>query len=370
VNPDLAAIASTVTWGAFFIGLIFGFVGNRSNFCTMGAVADIVNMGDWNRMRMWLLAMAVAIAGTAGLQAVGMIDISKTIYTGKNLLWLSAIVGGLLFGFGMTLGSGCGSKTLIRIGGGSLKSVVVFVVMGVAAYATMRGLFGVWRVAALDPVAVSLSSGQDLPSLLAKATGAARGTLMWVVAGALALGLAAFALKSRDFREGGHVSGSLIIGVLVVAGWYVSGKLGYVAEDPNTLQEAFVATNTGRMESLTYVAPIAFTLDFFMFFSDKSKVVTFGIASVAGIILGSLVYALISKSFRWEGFANAEDTANHLVGGVLMGFGGVTALGCTIGQGLTGISTMAVGSFLTFFAIVAGCVAALKYQMWRIERMA
>jgi uncharacterized protein len=369
--PDinLAAIASTVVWGAFFIGLIFGFVGNRTNFCTMGAVADIVNMGDWDRMRMWLLAIAVAVLGTTALQSAGLIDTAKSIYTGKNLLWLSAIVGGFLFGFGMTLGSGCGSKTLIRIGGGSLKSLVVFLVMGITAYATLKGLFGVFRVATLDPVALSLGTTQDLPAVVAKLLGAERKTMLWIIAGGLALGLLVFVFKSRGFATANNVAGGLIIGAVVVAGWYVSGKLGYVAEDPNTLQEAFVATNSGRMESLTYVAPIAYSIELFIFFSDKSKVLTFGIASVAGIVLGSFIYAWLGKSFRWEGFANAEDTANHLVGGVLMGFGGVTAMGCTIGQGLTGISTLAISSFLAFLAIVAGCVAALKYQVWRVEQM-
>jgi uncharacterized protein len=355
--PDinLASIASTVVWGAFIIGLVFGFVGNRTNFCTMGAVADIVNMDDWTRMRMWLLAITVAMIGTAALQTVGWIDVGKTIYTAKTVTWVSAIVGGFLFGFGMTLGSGCGSKTLIRIGGGSLKSVVVFLVMAIAAYATLRGLFGVWRVTFLDPLSVTLATQQDLPSIAAKLAGIDRKTALWAVVGAVALVLLGVTFKSREFVTADNIMGGVVIGAVVVAGWYVSGKLGYVAEDPNTLQEAFVATNTGRMESLTYVAPIAYTVELFIFFSDKSKVMTFGIASVFGIMLGSFIYAMVSKTFRWEGFANAEDTANHLVGGVLMGFGGVTAMGCTIGQG--------------FFAIVAGCVAALKYQMWRVEHM-
>ena len=87
-----------------------------------------------------------------------------------------------------------------------------------------------------------------------------------------------------------------------------------------------------------------------------------------GIVLGSLAYALASRTFRWEGFAGPEDTANHVIGGILMGFGGVTALGCTIGQGLSGISTLALGSVLAFFAIVAGSAATMKWQYWRMTR--
>jgi hypothetical protein len=164
------------------------------------------------------------------------------------------------------------------------------------------------------------------------------------------------------------VIGGLIVGAVIVGGWYVSGHLGYLPEDPQTLEEKFVATNSGRMESYSFVAPTAYLLELLLLWTDQSRVLTFGIAGVLGIIAGSAAMALATRSFRWEGFASVEDIGNHVVGGVLMGFGGVTALGCTIGQGLTGISTLAVGSFLALGAIVLGSVAAVRYQMWRIER--
>ena len=157
------------------------------------------------------------------------------------------------------------------------------------------------------------------------------------------------------------------LGAVVAAMWWVSGHWGHVAEDPNTLQEAFVATNSQRMEALSFVAPVAYTLDWLIFFSDKSKLLTIGIVSTAGVVIGSALWALASRSFRWEGFANAEDTANHLAGGTLMGIGGVTALGCTIGQGLAGVSTLALGSFIALASIIGGAVLALRYQSWRIE---
>jgi hypothetical protein len=155
---------------------------------------------------------------------------------------------------------------------------------------------------------------------------------------------------------------------VVVGGWYVSGHMGYVAEDPSTLQEAFVRTNTGRMESFSFVSPLAYTLEYLMFWTDKSKVVTYGIASAAGVIAGSAAYALATRTFRWEGFRDAEDTAAHMIGGLLMGFGGITALGCTIGQAITGFSTLALGSIITFICIVAGAAATMKLQYWRMTR--
>jgi uncharacterized membrane protein YedE/YeeE len=362
-----AQLAPYVTWGAFALAFVFGAVGNKTNFCTMGAVSDWVNMGDLGRLRMWLLAIAVALLGSSGLHLAGVVDLSKSIYQAPNFTWLSYIVGGFLFGVGMTLGSGCGSKTLIRIGGGNLKSLVVFVFVGIAAYMTLRGLFGAFRVNVLEQASVAFATGQDLPSLLAASTGAAKTTWIAVLAGVIGLALIAFAYASADFRANfDYTLGGVVTGLVVVGGWVVSGKLGYLAEDPNTLQEAFVATNTGRMESFSFVSPMAFTLDYLMLWTDKSKIVTYGIASAAGVVAGSAAYALASRSFRWEGFRDAEDTANHIIGGILMGFGGITALGCTVGQAITGVSTLALGSFVTFAAIVAGSALTMKLQYWRM----
>ena len=176
---------------------------------------------------------------------------------------------------------------------------------------------------------------------------------------------------SRDFRTTREmIVGGIVVGAVIVGGWYVSGHLGYLAEDPATLEEKFVATNSGRLESYSFVSPAAYLLELLMLWSDTSRVLTFGIAGVLGMMAGSLAYALASRTFRWEGFGGVEDVANHIVGAAMMGFGGVTALGCTIGQGLTGVSTLAAGSFLTLASIIAGSVLAVRYQTWRLDRMA
>lgn len=188
---------------------------------------------------------------------------------------------------------------------------------------------------------------------------------------AIAALLLIYVFANRDFRTTPElIVGGIVVGLVIVGGWFVSGHLGYLAEDPATLEERFVATNSGRIESFSFTAPVAYTLELLMLWSDATRIVTFGIAGVLGMIAGSGIYALVTRTFRWEGFGSVEDVANHIVGGTMMGFGGVTALGCTIGQGLTGISTLAVGSILTFTAIVAGSVVAVHYQVWRLEKMA
>jgi uncharacterized protein len=365
---DVAALGRLVLWAAFGLAVLFGAIAQRTHFCTMGAVSDIVTMGDWSRMRMWVLAMGVAMLGFNAMVALGWLDAGKTIYAGPRFIWLSALVGGLMFGFGMVMASGCGSKTLVRIGGGNLKSIVVFVVLGLVAFATLRGITAVARVATVDAVALTLESGQDLPSLVAAQTGLARSALALMIGGGLGLALVGWALARPEGRSADSLLGGLGIGSLVAALWWVSGRLGHVAEDPTTLQEGFVATNSGRMESFTFVSPAAYSLDWLMFFSDRSKLLTVAIVTTAGVIAGSALVALASRNFRWEGFRGARDTAQHLGGATLMGVGGVTAMGCTIGQGLSGLSTLSLSSFVAVAGIVAGAWVALRWQQRLVEQ--
>ena len=367
---ELSALTLQVLWAAFGVSLAFGVIAQRTHFCTMGAISDVVNFGDWTRMRQWGLAVAVAMIGFSAMGYTGWIDPGKSMYASTRWLWLSALVGGAFFGFGMVLGSGCGSKTLVRIGSGNLKSLVVFLVMGLAAFATLKGLTAVLRVTTVDRVALDFSSGTTLTLWAAAAfdLGAPLAGLMLSLL--IGGGLMAWALLGRELLRFDNLLAGLGIGMTVVAMWWVSGKLGHVIEHPETLQEAFLATNSGRMEAMTFTAPMAYALDWVIFFSDQSKVLTLAVVSVFGVITGSAAYALVARSFRWEGFGGTEDLANHLVGATLMGIGGVTAMGCTVGQGLSGISTLSAASFVAVGGIMAGAVAALKYQGWRLERLA
>lgn len=361
-------LTSQVLWAAFILSTVFGAIAQRTHFCTMGAVSDIVNMSDWTRMRMWGMAIGVAMIGFFSMVAAGLIDADKTLYASNRFIWLSALVGGAMFGFGMVLSSGCGSKTLVRIGGGSLKSLVVFAIMGIAGFATLKGITAVARVATVDRVAVDFTVNATLPNWLANLWGISPSVTGLGLALLIGSALIVWALYREDFRNFNNLLGGLGIGAVVAAMWWVSGVLGHVAEHPETLQEVFVGTNTGRAEAMSFVAPMAYTLDWLMFFSDKSKVLTVAVVSVVGVVIGSAAHALATRSFRWEGFRDVKDTANHLVGATLMGVGGVTAMGCTIGQGLSGISTLSGTSIVAVGAIVLGCVAGLKYQIWSLER--
>ena len=356
-------LAAVVVASGFVLAFVFGAVAQKTDFCTMGAVADIVSMGDWSRMRMWLLAIAVAIAGANALDLTSLVDLSRSAYPAPRWPWMGSLVGGALFGVGMTLASGCGSRSLVRIGGGNMKSLIAMLFLALAAEMTLRGVLAPVRTEVLSALAIQFDQGQDLSWIVAGWLGIGKHSVQPWISGVAALGLLAFVLRDPGFR-GDHerLIASVIIGLVIVAGWYVTGHVGFVMEDPDTLQEAYVGTRTARPESFTFIGPAANTLELLQFWTDKSARVSFGVAVVLGTLAGSFAYTLLRHRFRWESFASASDMRNHIIGGFLMGFGGVSAMGCTIGQGITGVSTLALGSLLVFFSIVAGAAATIKIQ--------
>ncbi|MDH5204698.1 MAG: YeeE/YedE family protein [Hylemonella sp.] len=365
---NIANLTAWVVWGGLVLAFIFGLVASKTNFCTMGAISDVVNMEHWGRMRMWMLAIGVAVLGSSLLGYLGLVDLGKSIYQRPSLPWLSLIVGGALFGVGMTMAGGCANRNLIRVGAGSVRSLVVLTFMGISAYMTLKGLFGQWRASFLDPMTIDLAAmgmgSQSLGEVLSKLSGLGAKPALLAMGVVVFLATAVFALKDKRFRGNpNQLIGGIVLGLIIVAAWYLSGHIGFLAEDPETLEAAYYGTNTRTIESLSFVAPTAYSLELLMLWTDKSMHVTFGIASAIGVVLGSLAWALLNKSFRWEGFANLEDLRNQLIGAVLMGFGGVTAMGCTVGQGMTGVSTLAIGSFIALASIIAGSVGMMKWQL-------
>ncbi len=372
MSTSVSSITNTVLGGGLAVGFVFGLVASKANFCVMGAFSDIVNMGHWGRFRMWMLAVAVAITGATLLRLGAQVDLAKAVALRPNLPWLSLLVGGLVFGVGMTLSGGCVNKNLLRLGGGSLRSLVVLVFMGLAAYMTLKGVLGQWRAQWLDPVRIDLGEkgwpDQSLATAASRLLGLDATQALAVVAAVVVLALLVFIAKDRRFRANGvQLMGGTVLGLLVVVAWTISGHLGF-GENPDTLENVYFATNTRTVESLSFVAPVAYSLELLMLWTDSSLKLSFGIASALGVVLGSAAYALGTGKLRWEGFASLSDLRSQLLGAVLMGFGGVTALGCTVGQGMTGLSTLSIGSIIAVLGIAAGSVATLKYLLWDSER--
>jgi uncharacterized membrane protein YedE/YeeE len=388
VFENFFAAQSMLLWSAFIIALVLGAVVNKTNFCTMGAVSDMVNIGDWGRMRAWLLAIAVALLGVTLLEASGMLTLSQTFppYRGGQLNWIENLLGGLTFGIGMTFASGCGNKTLIRIGGGNLKSIVVLAVIAVIAYfmtnpfpgsdATLYStLFYGWT----NPLALDMGVGQDLGSLFGAANAAT--ARLWIGL-LLVVAIVAYVFKSADFRGNfDNILAGVMVGLAVLALWYVSSNVVIDVPDEGSYSltkyygewDMVAESEEGKpdagaplaAQSFTFINPMGQTFGYALG-GFNATLLTVGIMTLFGVIAGSFLWSVLSKGFRIEWFNSVGDFVAHFIGAILMGFGGVLAMGCTIGQGITGISTLAIGSFITFISIVYGSALTMKVQYYKM----
>ena len=358
---------------AFLGAVVLGVVASKTNFCTMGAVSDWVNIGKKGRLWAWFVAVAVALLGVTLMEGLGIVSVSDTIppYRTANFAWLRYMVGGILFGIGMTLAGGCGNKTLLNIGGGNMKSLLVFVIAGFMAYLMTKTdfyalLFHGWVSATTIDLASLGVASQSLPDMLSAVLGVNDSAILhYVLATALALCLFVLAFRDRSFRGNiNNVIAGITVGLVVVGGWYASGgPLGQAAiEAVEWLDEKPLGVG---VQSYTFINPLGETLYYLAAPADLLRI-TFGVMAVAGVMLGSLAYALVSGSFRLVWFTSAADFVKHVVGAVLMGVGGVLAMGCTIGQGISGASTLALGSFLALGSIILGSAVTMKIQYYQM----
>lgn len=336
------------------IGLVYGAVGLLSAFCLMSSMRGFLAEGDGRLVRTYALAVAVAIAASQFLAGNDMADLGKSIYLQPTFSVPVLFLGGLMFGYGMVLSNGCGSRALVLLGRGNLRSFVVVIVLGIAAQMTLKGLIAPARIALVQASQTTVNAN-SLPSLLATlgVTDAASRTL---AAAAIVLALVLFAFAHPAFRRSpGQIAAGVIVGLLVAGGWYVTGYLG--ADDFNPVP----------VTSLTFVAPIADSLQYAML--STGLTLNFGIATVAGVFTGSLITALATGRFKLEGYSSPRHMLRSGTGAALMGIGGVMAFGCSIGQGLTGVSTLALGSFVAVAGILLGTTAGLRGSL-RVQPLA
>lgn len=362
-TAQLAQLQLMVLAAAGLISIFFGWILHRTHFCTMGAVSDAVIMGSFDRLRQWALALAVAILGFGLMSYAGLISPLNTIYPAQSAPWFSIMLGGLMFGCGMVWSSGCGSKSLVRLGAGNLKSLVVLVTMGLVALATLKGFLAVPRVNFIESVLVDVPHGLFAGQWLALWMNISLQQGMLWASVLLSCSLFFWTLKDRSFISKRNLTAGLSVGLLVSGMWWVSGVLGHGLEHPETLEEFFLATSSRKMEAFSLTAPLALGLDALMYFSDGTKRFTIGMVSVLGLCLGSFLSAKAQGNFRWEGFSNVADLKRHLSGACLMGIGAVLAMGCSIGQGLSGMSTLNLLSLLATVSILMGAYFALLYDL-------
>jgi uncharacterized membrane protein YedE/YeeE len=360
---ELAHLQWSVLGLTALVSIFFGALLHRSHFCTMGAVSDAVVMENFDRLRQWALALVVAIFGFACMSYAGLINPLQSVYAAKDFLWLSALLGGLLFGWGMVWASGCGSKTLVRLGAGNLKSLFVLIVMGVVALSAMKGVLAVGRVTYIDSVKIEMTHGLFAGEWLSHYFNVSlQAGVLFAACFASAL-LLLWVLKDKNFLTLHNLSTGILVGLVICVVWLLSGVLGHGMEHPETLEEFFLATSSRKMEALSFTGPVALGLDALMYFSDGTKRLTIGLVSVLGVCAGSFLSAWFQGSLKLEGFSSAADMRRHLLGACLMGVGAVLAMGCSIGQGLSGLSTLSLTSLIASLSILAGAFAALQFDL-------
>jgi uncharacterized membrane protein YedE/YeeE len=341
----LPEAANLAVMAGLVIGLVYGVVGLLSGFCLMSSLRGWWAEGDGRLVRTYALAVGVAIVATQVLAAAGFVDLGKSIYLQPSFSAPLMFAGGLLFGYGMVLSNGCGSRALVLLGRGNLRSFVVILVLGIVAEMTLKGLIAPVRIALLQ-ASQTTATVTSLPALLSGG-GLHGGPARLVPAVALGGGLVIFAFSHPVFRRApGQIAAGLVVGLLVAAGWFATGYLG--ADEFNPV----------AVTSLTFIAPIADTLQYVMLSTGLS--VNFGIATVVGVVTGSLAMALLTGRFRLEGFDSPRHMLRSAAGAALMGAGGAMAYGCSVGQGLTGLSTLALTSFVAVAGILSGTALGLR----------
>lgn len=373
---EIGLYSQTLIW-FFAIALVFGALANKANFCTMGAVSDWANFGDLNRMRCWVLAIAFTVIGVGVLEYLGILDMDLTTsnetstppYRFTTFVWLRHLVGGIMFGIGMSLASGCGNKTLVRLGEGNLKSLVVLLMITMSASLMFftsfdYNLFLQW----MTPLSIDFgemgATGQDIASVISVVAGVedtpALRLIVPLTVGSIQL---VWVFMSADFRqEKLLIFTGLVIGGLALLGWYLTaGPQGLeLIEELEFMDNPPYASGA---QSVTFIGPTAH-LGQYVYSGFEFTYLSLGVVLLLGVISGSFLYTLIFRNIRLEWFVAWDDFFRHVIGGILMGVGGVLALGCTIGQGITGFSTMALGSFVSIAGIVVASMMTMKYQYY------
>ena len=331
-------VQDILIWSGLLIGLIFGATGQLSGFCLNRALKEYWQSGALHKAQSFVLALSVAIIGTQALAQFELIDLSRSIYRGPSFSWLLVPLGGVLFGYGMMLANGCGARTLVLCAQGNLRSLVVLLCLGISAYLTLTGVLGPLRQSLNQMTAVSGGSIADLPV-------AWQGWLVGV--GLLCLLVFSF-WKLNLLRHKKDLFAGFMVGLLIVAGWFSTGWLAFDEFEPVNLV------------SLTFIAPIGETIQYAMIATGMK--LSFGVTAVLGVLLGSFLLAWLRKGLHLQGFSSPREMLRYIAGGVSMGVGGSLALGCSIGQGLTGLSTLALSSLVAAAGILIGARLGFSRQ--------
>lgn len=323
-------------------GLLLGLAARLGRFCTLGAIEDALYANDTRRLRMWGVAIGVAIIGTFAAMSLGVVRAESTLYL--MLAWnpAASVLGGLMFGYGMALAGNCGFGALARFGGGDLRSFVIILVMGLSSFAVLSGPLAAMRIAIFPPTP-SLELLPGFGHLIGRMLGVSP-LIPALVLGGLIIGWAMSAKRMR--QSPGMVFWGAIVGLAIVSGWVGTAWVSAHGFHPVAVV------------SHTFSRPLGESMLYIMTSSGRS--LTFGVGSVAGVLAGAFVGSLIKGHFRWEACEDPRELRRQILGATLMGVGAVLALGCTVGQGLSAFSVLAFSAPVTMAAIFLGAAIGLR----------
>ncbi|MFY9240086.1 MAG: YeeE/YedE family protein [Roseovarius sp.] len=325
-----------------FGGVLLGLAARVGRFCTLGAIEDLFYGENTLRLRMWGIAIGVAVIGTYTLSAAGMLELDQTLYVSRQWNPMESIVGGLIFGYGMALAGNCGYGALARVGGGDLRSLMIVLVMGLSAYAALGGPLSsirIWLFGGAEPA----QGKSTLAHVTADLTGASP-DVTGIAIGATVLLLT---LLNKGLRASpSHILWGAVAGVAIVSGW--AGTF-WIA------QNGFGGIS---VVSHTFSAPMGETMLYLM--TSSGNTITFGTGSVLGVLVGALLGSLIKGHFRWEACDDPRELRRQMMGAALMGVGAVVAVGCSIGQGLSAFSVLSLSAPLTLVCIMVGAAIGLR----------
>ncbi len=353
---------------AFLLSMLFGMVAKKTEFCPLGGIADIVDTGNTGRFRMYFFAIAMAVLGVALLEALGILNLDSTRppYRMSQFRWPAFLAGGMFFGVGMTLCRGCGMKNMINLGGGNLKAIVAILGMGSAAVLMLyvEGFFSTYFLNWVMPLTPDLvESGfdhQDIGTLVSTTIGTDLGITRTVASVSLAAVILYFVFRSGDFmaRRNNLIGGFFIGAFIVAAFWLTSSPIAAEAMEHSEFQD--IPQYGMGVQSYTFIRPMGDLL--YVSANPLAYLITFGLIAFLGVGAGALLQAIFTRSFRFEWFTSVGEAVRYAVGGLMVGIGGILGMGCTLGQGLAGVSTLALGSFFDLAALIVGAWIGIKMQ--------
>jgi len=352
----------------FILSILFGALARKTDFCPLGGIADVVHSRNTGRLSMYFFAIAIAMFGVTILEAIEIFSVDSTVppYRMSQFRWPAYLVGGLFFGIGMTLCRGCGMKSILNLGGGNLKTLVSITAMGLAAVMMLyyESFFNDYFLSWVLPVTPNFEDygilQQDLGTISSVIFGVDVATMRIIIGLLTSFIILYFVFSSKDFlARKDNVIGGFAVGALIAVAFYISGgPIGELANEASDFSD--MPQNGMGTQSYTFIRPMGDLL--YIAANPEWYLLTFGLVAFLGVGTGSVLISILTSRFQIVWFSSFKELLRYVIGGIMVGIGGILGMGCTLGQGIAGTSTLSLGSFVDLFALMVGAYFGIRMQ--------